>query len=316
MRLLRCRHDSGVVADRGGVPWAVIRPVSLEGNALKAPRSLVKVAAVLVCGPLLLFVAGTAGASPGNGNDHKPRHTLGYDGGPARGGDDGASIADRAQQYASMRSAPGSAVSAGALIAARGQAAGMPSSGGRWSEQTNSSYNNEPAGFTDPFWSNAGAGFGISGGRVTALVADGRETYAATAGGGVWGTHGNGDKWSPLSDDQASLSTGALAVNPADHSVWIGTGEANTNADSYLGAGVYRLATDGHGGPKGRPVLVGGSALVDHQVYRLLVDGPVVFAATSQGLYRTSSDGNGQWTRCWRPPPPRLPTSTTSPTSP
>ncbi len=200
-----------------------------------------------------------------------------------------------------MRSAPGSSVSAGALIAARGQAAGMPSSGGQWSEQTSSSYNNEPAGFTDPVWSNAGAGFGISGGRVTALVADGTETYAATAGGGVWGTHGNGAKWTPLSDDQASLSTGALAVNPADHSVWIGTGEANTNADSYLGAGVYRLATDGHGGPKGQPVLVGGSALVDHQVYRLLVDGPVVFAATSQGLYRTSSDGSGPWARVLAP---------------
>ncbi|MEO6999042.1 MAG: hypothetical protein ABI112_13250 [Terracoccus sp.] len=227
---------------------------------------------------------------------------LGYDGGPARAsGDDEGAIADRAGQYASMRSAPGTSVSAAALVAARAQAAAMRTSGGRWAERTTGPDNNEPAGFTDPFWSNAGAGFGISGGRVTALAVDGTETYAATAGGGVWGTHGNGGKWTPLSDDQPSLSTGALAVNHADHSVWIGTGEANTNADSYLGTGVYRLATNGHGGPKGQLVQVGGSALVDHQVYRLLVDGPVVFAATSQGLYRTSADGSGVWTRVLAP---------------
>src|SRR6478735_7186784 len=50
--------------------------------------------------------------------------------------------------------------------------------------------------------------------RVTALADDGKELYAATAGGGVWGSNNGGGKWTPMSDDQASLSTGALAVNP------------------------------------------------------------------------------------------------------
>lgn len=126
-------------------------------------------------------------------------------------------------------------------------------------------YQAEPAGFTDPVWSNAGAGFDIVGGRATALAQDGKELYAATAGSGVWVSHDKGGAWTPLSDDQPSLSTGALTVTP-DHAVWIGTGEANTNADSYLGAGVYRLATNGAGHPKGSPAVVGGSALLDHQV--------------------------------------------------
>ena len=265
-------------------------------------RRFILLVPALVTAPLLLLSAtGNAGAAADSNGHHKHGHATGFDGGPARGGDDGGSLADRAAEYSAARSAPGTNVSAAALIAARGQAASMPVRGGRWVEQTTAAYNNQPAGFTDPFWSNAGAGFGVSGGRVTSLASDRHWLYAATAGGGVWASRDNGQNWTPLSDDQASLSTGALAVNPADHALWIGTGEANTNADSYLGTGVYRLPTNGSGKPAGAPVLVGGSALLDHQVYRLLMDGSVVFAATSQGLYRTTADGAGSWTRVLAP---------------
>jgi hypothetical protein len=266
-------------------------------------KVVIALAASAVVAAAGIVVANTAlaGNTPSN-NGRKHGHMMGFDGGPARGGDDaGGSIADQAAQYSAERSAPGTSVSAAALIAARGQAAALAATAGKWTEQTSQSYTIEPAGFTDPVWSNAGAGFGLAGGRVTALAADGNEMYAATAGGGVWGSNNGGVKWTPLSDGQPSLSTGALAVNPADHAVWIGTGEANTNADSYLGTGVYRLATDGHGGPAGDATLVGGSALLDHQVYRILINGPDVFAATSQGLYRTSADGNGAWTRVLAP---------------
>ena len=60
--------------------------------------------------------------------------------------------------------------------------------------------------------------------------------------------------WSPLTDGLPSLSIGALAVNPADGSVWVGTGEANTSQDSYAGIGVYRIAGSG------TPTRVGDSA--------------------------------------------------------
>jgi len=265
----------------------------------------------LVTAPVLvLSLTGSAVASTHGSHQvsrHKGGHATAYDGGPSRAGDDGGNLADRAEQYTAERTAPGNHVSAAALLAARTQAAAMPIRGGHWKEQTDSAYNAEPAGFNDPIWSNAGAGFGIVGGRTTALARDGHQLYAATAGGGVWVSRDRGGKWTPLSDDQPSLSTGALTVNPADHALWIGTGEANTNQDSYLGVGVYRQPTNGSGKPKGAPTRVGGSALVDHQVYRLLVDGSSVFVATNKGLYRTSANGTGTWKRVLAP------TTTTTP---
>jgi len=188
--------------------------------------------AVVLSSVLALSLTGTAYAAQnqGHGSYHRPKggHATAYDGGPSRSGDDAGAIEDRAAEYAAERSAPGNHVSAGALLAARAQAAALPVRAGQWTEATNSSYQAEPAGFTDPIWSNAGAGFDIVGGRTTALARDGHELYAATAGGGVWASNNGGSKWTPLSDDQPSLSTGALAVNPADHTVWIaGTGRGS-----------------------------------------------------------------------------------------
>ncbi|GAB2909898.1 exo-alpha-sialidase [Rhodococcus aerolatus] len=258
----------------------------------------------VVAAALVLATSGNAlAAKPGHGpGPRPPGHATAYDGGPARaGGDDAGEIADRAEEYSQARTAPAGSVSAAALVSARAQAAALPLRAGTWQEQTTAPYQAEPAGYTDPTWSNAGAGFDVVGGRTTGLARDGHELYAGTAGGGVWASNDGGGKWAPLTDFAATLSTGALAVSPSDHSVWIGTGEANTNQDSYLGTGVYKLATNGAGKAQGAPVLVGGSALVDHQVYRLLFDGPTVLAATSQGLYRTAADGSGQWTRVLAP---------------
>ena len=133
----------------------------------------------LVTAPVLvLSLTGSAVASPHGSHQvprHKGGHATAYDGGPSRGGDDAGSLADRAAQYTAERTAPGNHVSAAALLAARQQAAALPVRAGRWMEQTDSSYNAEPAGFNDPIWSNAGAGFGIVGGRTTAFARDGHQ---------------------------------------------------------------------------------------------------------------------------------------------
>ena len=42
-----------------------------------------------------------------------------------------------------------------------------------------------------------------------------------------------------------TLSIGAIAVDPVDGSLWVGTGEANVSQDSYKGTGVYRTADGG-----------------------------------------------------------------------
>jgi hypothetical protein len=100
--------------------------------------------------------------------------------------DDG-DLADQAASYANERTAPGTNLSGAALIAAATAAKSLPTSGSAWQELTTVPYNAQPSNYTDPFWSNIGAGFSIVGGRTTALVQtpDG-DWFAGTADGGVW----------------------------------------------------------------------------------------------------------------------------------
>ena len=78
---------------------------------------------------------------------------------------DALEVADRAEQYANQRSAPGLSVSAEALVAARRQVDEMPKAQAKVAEVTNQPYNAEPAGYEDSYWSNVGSGFGIVSGR-------------------------------------------------------------------------------------------------------------------------------------------------------
>ena len=212
---------------------------------------------------------------------------------------DALEVADRAEQYANQRSAPGLSVSAEALVAARRQVDEMPKAKAKVAEVTNQPYNAEPAGYADPYWSNVGSGFGIVSGRVTALASDKRFLYAGAADGGVWRSANGGKSWDSVWDGQATLSIGALSVT-ADDALWVGTGEANTNADSYRGTGVYRSTNQGAAFTQ-----VGGSQLVNSQIYRLMPDGQGwMYAATSVGLYRhLQSTDAGDWQLVLKPDP-------------
>ena len=212
---------------------------------------------------------------------------------------DALEVADQAEEYAGERSAPADSVSAAALLAARQQAAELPSASVHLSEVTGQPLDAEPAGYTDPVWSNLGAGFRDVSGRTTALAVDGDTYYAGTADGGVWKSGNAGRTWHSIWDGQDTLSIGALLVT-SDHALWVGTGEANTSSDSYLGTGVYR-STDG-----GRTFArVGGNQLIDRTSFRLADDGAGhVYAATNQGLYRHSSRTSaGSWTLVLKPDP-------------
>ena len=121
---------------------------------------------------------------------------------------------------------------------------GAPATGGPWSEVTTKPYNSDNLNYSDTVNSNSGGGWARQRPHHRAGV--GRLTlYMGAADGGVWRSTDGGKNWTPMSDHLASTSVGALAVNPADHSVWLGTGEANTSADSYAGVGVYRSGDHG-----------------------------------------------------------------------
>jgi hypothetical protein len=162
------------------------------------------------------------------------------------GAPDGGGTAASEAAFTLERTLPAASVSGSALYSAVQQANALPTTGGSWSEVTTQPYNAETSPYTDPFWSNIGAGFGLVGGRTTALVAGPDGTwYAGTADGGVWTSTDNGANWSPRFDSMPSLSIGALAINPVDGSVWVGRGVANSSQYSYAGSGVYRSILDG-----------------------------------------------------------------------
>jgi hypothetical protein len=205
---------------------------------------------------------------------------------------------EAADQWAEARTSPADTVDAGAFTAAYQQALSLPVVGGPWSEVTTAPFQNDDHAYRDPIWSNSGAGWGLVTGRATSLAADGGTIYVGMADGGVWKTSNGGSTWTPLLDDAPSLSIGAVQVDPGDHSVWVGTGEANTSSDSYAGTGVLR-STDG-GATWQR---VGGTELENHLISRLVFDGQGnVYAATSMGLYRHAAGTNaGAWSLLLKP---------------
>jgi hypothetical protein len=201
------------------------------------------------------------------------------------GADDG-DLADQFDQYYAARTAPAGYVTGNALGSAAAQAAALPSTPGQWQEFTTQPYNAEPAGYTDPFWSNLGAGFRLVGGRVTALAATHDAWFAGAADGGVWRSFDHGAHWTPVFDNQAGLSIGSLAVNPTDGSLWVGTGEANESQDSYQGTGVYVTHDDGR---SWQQVGGSGSPIAPRTVFRVTFDqSGDAYAATNNGLFRYS----------------------------
>ena len=215
------------------------------------------------------------------------------------GGGESEEILDGAAQFAAVRTAPAASVSPAAFTAAVAQASQLPLTGGGWREVTDQPYNSDAVGYRDPVWSNSSGGAGLVAGRMTALAIDGRILYAGAAGGGVWRSTNGGTTWTPVFDQQNDLSVGALAVNPADHSIWVGTGEANTNQDSYTGNGIYRSAD------QGRTWQLVGNSLPNYLIYQITFDRHGhVYAATSRGLVRRSSANlASSWDTVLKPDP-------------
>jgi hypothetical protein len=102
--------------------------------------------------------------------------------------------------------------------------------------------------------------YGWVSGRATAVAVDpadasGNTVYVGGAYGGVWkstnaacGSFGNASCviWAPLADNQATLAVGAIAIQPGNSGdVLVGTGEANSSADSYYGLGILQSLDSG-----------------------------------------------------------------------
>ncbi len=150
---------------------------------------------------------------------------------------------------------------------------------------------------------NIGPG-GMSG-RVTAFAVDpGNENifYVGTASGGLWKTVNAGTTFTPIFDNEAVASIGALAIDPLRHDIiWAGTGEGNPRNSLTGGYGIYK-STDG-----GQSWKCMGLELTRY-IHRIIVDPidpDIIYAGaignpwaphTERGLYR-STDGGLTWQR-------------------
>lgn len=92
-------------------------------------------------------------------------------------------------------------------------------------------------------------GPGTMSGRVTTidLVQDKPEIiYIGTASGGAWKSESGGITWSPIFDQEATSSVGAIAINQKkSDQIWLGTGEGNPRNSHSSGKGIYRSLNGG-----------------------------------------------------------------------
>jgi photosystem II stability/assembly factor-like uncharacterized protein len=224
----------------------------------------------------------------------------------------------RERWFYSQRAYPRRAIPAGALLRARAQAARLPLVVSDASLQGTIAWKPlgpQPIDDATPLINEARENLGVPpwSGRVTEVVpASDDDVFIGTSGGGVWKTGNLGASWTPLFDDQLSLSIGTLAVDPnIPNTLFAGTGEANFSEHSYYGAGIYKSTDDG---VTWRRVdrIVGGGTFDDCHIGDIVVtpgDSSRVLVAIlgddgrpgrtecdpRSGIY-LSTDGGEQWT--------------------
>lgn len=145
----------------------------------------------------------------------------------------------------------------------------------------------------------------VTSGRVVGFAVhprDPNQYYVAVASGGVWKTRNAGTSWTPVFDEQGSYSIGTVVLDPKNpETVWVGTGENNSQRSVGYGDGVYRSDDGGRTwknlGLKASEHI--GKILLDprdsNTVY-VAAQGPLWGAGGDRGLYKTT-DGGRTWAK-------------------
>lgn len=145
----------------------------------------------------------------------------------------------------------------------------------------------------------------LMSGRVNNVVVhpgDKQTWYIGVASGGVWKTTNAGITFTPVFQNEATYSIGAVVLDPAQpNTIWVGTGEANNQRSVGYGDGIYKSDD------AGRTWRNVGLKASEH-IGRIVVDprdSNVVYAAAygglwsaggDRGLYKTT-DGGVTWNR-------------------
>ena len=143
----------------------------------------------------------------------------------------------------------------------------------------------------------------FTSGRISGFAVDPNNPtryYVAVASGGVWKTTNAGTTWTPIFDSESSYSIGAIALDPKNPlTVWVGTGENNSQRSVSYGSGLYK--TD-DGGRTWRNVGLKTSEHIgriaidpkDSNIVYVASQGPLWGPGGERGLYKTT-DGGKMW---------------------
>ncbi|HXG68939.1 MAG TPA: glycosyl hydrolase [Blastocatellia bacterium] len=143
----------------------------------------------------------------------------------------------------------------------------------------------------------------FTSGRVVGFAVDPNDRsryYVAAASGGVWKTTNSGTTWTPVFDDQGSYSIGTVVLDPKNPlTVWVGTGENNSQRSVSYGDGVYR---SDDGGKSWKNVGLKASEHIgrivldprNSEVVYVAAQGPLWGPGGDRGLFKTT-DGGKTW---------------------
>jgi hypothetical protein len=158
----------------------------------------------------------------------------------------------------------------------------------------------------DPFSSDTFQGLrfrslgpAVASGRVTSFAVDPGNTahyFVGVASGGVWRTENNGITWTPVFDKQGSYSIGTVVLDPKNPAtVWVGTGENNSQRSVSWGDGIYRSDDAGNTwrnlGLKNSEHI--GRIVIDPRdsnVVYVASQGPLWASGGDRGLYKTTME--------------------------
>ncbi len=126
------------------------------------------------------------------------------------------------------------------------------------------------------------------------------EFYVAMASAGVWKTENNGTTWQQVFKHEGSFATGVVAIDPRrPETVWVGTGENNSQRSVGYGDGVYK-STDGGQSWKNMGLEDSGHISMirfhptEPDTLWVAAQGPLWNDGGDRGLYK-SIDGGQNW---------------------
>jgi photosystem II stability/assembly factor-like uncharacterized protein len=126
--------------------------------------------------------------------------------------------------------------------------------------------------------------------------------FVASASGGVWKTLNDGTTWIPVFDREGSYSIGCIALDPKNPlTVWVGTGENNSQRSVSYGSGLYR---SDDGGKTWKNVGLKTSEHIgriaidpkDSKIVYVAAQGPLWGPGGDRGLFKTT-DGGKTWNK-------------------